>query len=102
GFFNRGINLNIDDVDRSEGRFGAGVDLALGSRATFSVAFLGREPFHSFTSAGFFDVPRVNPRTRAISMAPLFGLETARAGYYQLSIGGRGHPWGGAALGVPT
>jgi hypothetical protein len=99
GFFNGGIDLNIDDVDRSEGRFGAGVDLALGSRATFSVAFLGREPFHSFTSAGFFDVPRVNPRTRAISMAPLFGLETARASYYQLSIGGRVNLWGDTVFG---
>jgi len=93
GFFNGGVDLNIDDVDQSQGRFGAGIDLALGSRATFSVAFLGREPFHSFTSAGFFDVPRVNPRTRAVSMAPLFGLATPRASHYQLSIGGRVNLW---------
>jgi hypothetical protein len=93
GYFNGGIDLNITDVDQSQGRFGAGIDLAIGSRATFSVAFLGREPFHSFTSAGFFDVPRVNPRTRAVTMAPLFGLDTARASYYQLSIGGRVNLW---------
>ncbi len=99
GFFNGGIDLNVDDVDRSQGRFGAGVDLALGSRATFSLAFLGREPFHSFTSAGFFDVPRVNPRTRGLSMAPLFGLETSRASYYQLSIGGRVNLWGDTLFG---
>src|SRR4030095_5811480 len=40
GFFNGGFDLNIDDVDRSQGRFGAGVDLALASPAAFSVAFL--------------------------------------------------------------
>jgi hypothetical protein len=93
GFFNGGFDLNIDDVDRSQGRFGAGVDLALASRATFSVAFLAREPFHGFASAGFFDVPRVNPRTRARSMAPLFGLETDRPSYYSISVGGRVNLW---------
>lgn len=99
GFFNGGVDLNIDNVDRSQGRFGAGVDLALGSRATFSVAFLGREPFYSFPSAGFFDVTRVSPRTRALSTAPLFGLETDRASYYQLSIGGRVNLWGDTVFG---
>jgi hypothetical protein len=92
-FFNGGFDLNASDVDLSEGRLGVGADLALGDRATFSVAFLAREPFHSFASAGFFDQVRVNPRTRARSTAPLFGLSTDRASYYSLSIGGRVNLW---------
>jgi len=92
-FFNGGFDLNASDVDLSEGRLGVGADLAFGDRATFSVAFLAREPFQSFASAGFFDEVRVNPRTRARSVAPLFGLSTDRASYYSLSIGGRVNLW---------
>ena len=93
-FFNGGVDLDASDVDLSEGRFGVGVDLAYSNRATFSVAFLAREPFHSFASAGFFDVPRVvNLHTRARGVAPLFGLSTDRASYYALSIGGRVNLW---------
>jgi hypothetical protein len=108
GFFNGGVDLNINDVDDSEGRFGAGIDFGFGQRATFSIAFLGREPFSSFTSPGFFDVPRLNPRNNTCQpsarnpnlvdrstcpMSPLFGLDTARASYYTLSIGGRVSLW---------
>jgi hypothetical protein len=92
-FFNGGFDLNASDVDLSEGRLGVGADLAFADRATFSVAFLAREPFHGFASAGFFDQVRVNPRTRARSTAPLFGLSTDRASYYSLSIGGRVNLW---------
>jgi hypothetical protein len=105
-FFNGGLDLDIEDVDRSAGRFGAGIDLAFGQRATFSVAFLGREPFHSFPRAGFFDVPRYNRANNTCATrpdgklipgtcprAPLFGLSTARPSYYSLSIGGRVSLW---------
>jgi hypothetical protein len=108
GFLNGGLDLNISDVDNSEGRFGAGIDVAFGQRATLSLAFLGREPFQSFASPGFFDVPRLDPRNNTCvvnpndpnrvirstcPMAPLFGLETTRASYYSLSIGGRVSLW---------
>lgn len=98
--FNGGLDLNIDDVDESQGRFGIGADLAIGTRATLSLAFLAREPFHGFASAGSFDVNRYNPPTRCPGLcdrpgptAPLFGLETARPSYYSLSIGGRANLW---------
>lgn len=108
GFFNGGVDLNVTDVDDSAGRFGAGIDVGLGRRATFSIAFLGREPFQSFAAPGFFDVPRLRPRNntcqpnarnpdlvdrRTCPMAPLFGLDSARASYYTLSIGGRVSLW---------
>jgi hypothetical protein len=100
-FVNGGVDLNIDDVDISQGRFGVGADLALGEVATLSLAFLGREPFHGFTPAGFFDVPRYRPShqtcqansTRGCPLAPLFGLETVRPSYYSLSLGGRVNLW---------
>ena len=101
-FANGGIDLNIDDVDLSQARFGVGADLALASVATFSIAFLGREPFHGFAPAGFFDVPRYRPSnntcvsgagTRGCPTAPLFGLDTGRPSYYSLSIGGRFNLW---------
>lgn len=107
-FLNGGVDLDVTDVDLSEGRYGAGVDLAIANRATLSLAFLGREPFHGFTSAGFFDQPRLYPRNNTCQprandpdridratcpMAPLFGLETVRPSYYSLSLGGRVSLW---------
>jgi len=101
GIVNGGVDLNISDVDTSEGRFGAGIDLSYAEWATFSIAFLGREPFHAFAPAGSFDMPRYNPRTgcpvaagcNGGPVAPVFGLETTRPSYYALSIGGRVSLW---------
>jgi hypothetical protein len=107
GFVNGGFDLVVNDVDVSEGRIGAGFDLAFWDRATFSIAFLGREPFHGFAPAGFFDKPRYNPRTGCpVSSpscgqptAPLFGLTSVRAPYYYLSIGGRVNLWNDTVFG---
>ena len=100
-YVNGGVDLNVSDVDISQGRFGAGTDLSLGKVATLSLAFLGREPFHGFQAAGSFDVPRYRPGTtpclpgdiRSCPTAPLFGLETSRPSYYSLSVGGRFNLW---------
>ena len=106
-FVNGGFDLVVGNVDVSEGRIGAGFDLAFGDRATFSLGFLGREPFHGFAPAGFFDQPRYNPRTGCpVSSpscgqptAPLFGLTSVRAPYYYLSIGGRVNLWNDTVFG---
>jgi hypothetical protein len=101
-FANAGLDLNIDDVGQSQGRYGVGADFALADVVTLSLAFLGREPFQGFTSDGFFDVPRYRPSnntcqsgssTRGCPTAPLFGLETVRPSYYSLSLGGRVNMW---------
>ena len=102
-YVNGGVDLNISDVDVSQGRFGAGTDLALGNVVTLSLAFLGREPFHGFQPAGSFDLARYNPRNGCPTaaptcnggrpVAPLFGLQTSRASYYTLSMGGRVNLW---------
>jgi hypothetical protein len=106
-FVNGGFDLVVDNVDVSEGRIGAGFDLAFWDRATLSFGFLGREPFHGFAPAGFFDQPRYNPRTGCpVSSpscghptAPLFGLTSVRSSYYALSIGGRVNLWNDTVFG---
>jgi len=102
-YANGGIDLNIDDVDLSQARFGLGADLALANVVTLSLAFLGREQFHGFAPAGSFDVPRYRrsnntcdpsgKTTQGCPLAPLFGLETTRPSYYALSMGGRVNLW---------
>jgi hypothetical protein len=93
GYANAGVDLNADDVDRSEGRFGVGIDGALADRVTLAVAVLGREPFAGIAPPGAFDVLRVDRRTGRQLTAPVFGLERDRASAYDLSVGGRLNLW---------
>ncbi|TMB16900.1 MAG: hypothetical protein E6J59_17795 [Deltaproteobacteria bacterium] len=92
-YANGGVELNGDDVDRSAGRFGFGLDCAVKERFTAAVAVLGREPFQGIAPPGFFDVARVDPSTGRRFMAPVLGLERDRASTYDLSLGGRMNLW---------
>jgi hypothetical protein len=92
-YVNGGVDLDVEDVAASEGRFGVGLDCEVAQRATIAVAFLGREPFEGIAPPGFFDVPRMNRRTGQRFTAPLLGLERDRASAYDLSIGGRVDLW---------
>ena len=92
-YANGGVELDADDVDRSAGRFGLGLDCTVRERFTAAVAMLGREPFQGIAPAGFFDVARVDPRTGRRFEAPLLGLERDRASAYDLSLGGRVDLW---------
>lgn len=87
-YANGGVDLNADDVDRSQGRFGAGVDLRIAEHATLAVAFLGREAFGGIVPPGFFNVKRVDG-----SQLPFLGLERDRVSTYDLSLGGRVNLW---------
>jgi hypothetical protein len=92
-YANGGVELDADDVDRSAGRFGVGLDCAFGERVTAAVAVLGREPFQGIAPPGFFDVARADPATGRRFEAPFLGLERERAGAYDLSLGGRLNLW---------
>ena len=92
-YANGGVELNADDVERSAGRFGLGLDCAIQERFTAAVAVLGREPFQGIAPPGFFDVARVDPRTGRRFTAPVLGLERDRASTYDLSLGGRVNLW---------
>ena len=99
GYLNAGLDLNAEEVDRSEGRFGLGADLHVGPRVTLATAVLGREPFSGIAPAVFFDVARVDPATGARSMGPILGLQTDRANTYDLSVGGRVVLWRDTVIG---
>ena len=92
-YANGGVELDADDVDRSTGRFGFGLDCAFLERFTAAVAVLGREPFQGIAPPGSFDVARVDPATGRRFQAPVLGLERARAPAYDLSLGGRVNLW---------
>ena len=88
GFVNAGLDLTPERSGRSEGRYGAGIDCFLASRATLSVAFLAREPFSRLVSPGAMDVRRADG-TRSAA----FGLDAGHPSYYDLSVGGRVNLW---------
>jgi hypothetical protein len=92
-YLNGGVDLNTDDLDRSEGRFGIGLDCAIAERVTAAVAMLGREPFAGIAPPGFFDVARVEPRSGRRFTAPVLGFDRSRASAYDLSLGGRLNLW---------
>jgi len=92
-YANGGVELNADDIERSAGRFGLGLDCAVKERFTAAVAVLGREPFQGIAPPGFFDVARVDPTTGRRFTAPVLGLERDRASAYDLSLGGRVDLW---------
>ena len=95
GFLNAGVDFTPEDGSRGEGRYGAGIDVMLTTRATFSVAFLGREPFGRLVPPGTLDVPRTDG-----TRTPIFGLEPGRPSYYDLSIGGRVNLWRDTVFGM--
>jgi hypothetical protein len=92
-YANGGLELDADDVDRSAGRFGLGLDCAVRERFTAAVAVLARAPFQGIGPPGFFDVARADPRTGRRFEAPVLGLERDRDSAYDLSLGGRVDLW---------
>ena len=94
-YANGGVELNADDVDRSHGRFGAGIDLRIAEHATLAVAFLGREAFAGIAPPGAFDVRRVDG-----SRLPFLGLQRGRVSTYDLSVGGRVNLWRDTVFGI--
>ena len=98
-YFNGGVNFDVDEVDASEGRYGVGLDGALGERGTVAVAFLARQPFQRVGRPGLFDAPRVDPITGRRFVASLFGIENKRPDFFDLSIGGRVNLWRDTLIG---
>jgi hypothetical protein len=89
-FFDGGFDLTPQNVKRSEGRYGIGIDVMFASRATMSLAFLGREPFRHMLGGN----NPVELRRADGTITPIFGIDPGRPSYYDLSIGGRVNLWG--------
>ncbi len=87
-YISGGVNFDADDVDGSEGRWGVGLDCAVRDRLTIAIAVLGRHAFSRLGPPGLFDFDRVDG-----SSAPLFGWDSDRPDFYDLSVGGRLRLW---------
>ena len=94
-FVNAGLDLTPQESSQGEGRFGVGVDIMLATRATLSVAFLGREPFGRLLPPGATDVPRTNG-----TRTPLFGIDPGHPSYYDVAVGLRVNLWADTVFGM--
>ena len=92
-YLNGGLDLRADDVDRSEARWGAGVDVAIADRATLAIGVLARHPWQRTGAPGAFNVPRTSGN------APLLGLHNDRPDFYDASIGVRVDLWRALLIG---
>ncbi len=99
GYANGGVNLDTEDVDGSEGRWGIGMDWLAGDGFTAAVALLARHAFRRIEPAGFLDVERRDPKTRRTFLAPLFGIRDRRPDFYDLSVGCRVNLWRNTVIG---
>src|SRR6185436_13781954 len=88
-FLNAGLDLTPENSRRSQGLYGLGFDVIFASRATLSLAFLGRESFSRVVPKDAVLVPRADG-----TATPIFGIDPGQPSYYDLSIGGRVNLWG--------
>lgn len=86
-YVNGGLSLRADDVERSDAHWGAGLDLALGDRATFAIGVLARHQWQRAGAPGAFDAPRT------AGNAPVLGLHDRRPDFYDASVGFRVALW---------
>jgi hypothetical protein len=102
-YVNGGVNLDAEDVDQSEGRWGVGLDMGILNQATIGLGVLARYPFARTGAPGVFDVPRCRSAT-AVGCpkgppAPLFGFENTRPNFYDASVGLRLNLWRDVLIG---
>ena len=88
---NVGVDLREDDVSRSQGRYGLGVDVDVTRRVGVALAFLGRSEFARSAPAGETSFQhRVNG---ALEQRPLLGIDFHRKDFFDLSFGARAVVW---------
>ena len=90
-YVNAVIDLNTNDVSRSQARYGIGVDGDVLPRLGLSLAFLGRSEFSETASpseTSFLHLVNGTPQER-----PLLGLNFGRKDYFDLSFGLRAVAW---------
>ena len=89
-YLNAGVDADLADGDRSQARWGLGLDVHAADAATLAVAVLGRHPFARVAPPGFFDVTRcVDASCTRTVRRPLLGLSTERTDFYDVSVGAR-------------
>ena len=92
---NGALDADLADGDRSQARWGLGLDVHVGDAATVAVAVLGRHPFARIAPPGFFDVPRCRDRSTCTGAErrPVFGLSGERPDFYDFAVGTRVNLW---------
>ena len=89
--FNAAIDLNAEDVSRSQARYGLGVDVDVVPRFGLAFAFLGRSEFaRSDTPGSTSFLHLVNGTT---VQEPLLGLNFGRKDFFDFSFGFRAVVW---------
>lgn len=88
---NLGIDLRTDNVDRSQARYGVGVDVDVTKRIGIALAFLGRDEFKRSAPAGETSFLHLTPT--GIRQEPVLGLDFHRKDYFDFSFGTRAVVW---------
>lgn len=89
-----GVDLRADDVERSQGRYGAGVDVDVTRRVGVALAFLGRSEFKRSSPASETSfLHLVDPANSRVAQRPLLGINFDRKDYFDLSFGVRTVVW---------
>jgi hypothetical protein len=89
-----GLDLRSDDVERSQGRYGLGVDVDVTRRVGIALAFLGRSEFKRSSPASETSfLHLVDPASSRVEQRPLLGIDFDRKDYFDLSFGVRTVVW---------
>jgi hypothetical protein len=88
---NFGVDLRADDVERSQGRYGLGVDVDVTRRIGVALAFLGRSEFKRSAPAAETSFQHLVAGQRV--RQPLLGVEFDRKDFFDLSFGARAVVW---------
>ena len=102
GRVNAGVDIDASQVDRSEARWGLGLDFGFADRAAVAVGILGRNAF-SDTIEGSpvsclpggvitFEDPCIQALVGQAELG-LLGVSTGRPDFFDLSVGGRVVVW---------
>jgi hypothetical protein len=88
---NAAVDLRPGEIDRSQARYGIGIDADVLTRLGLSLAFLGRSEFSG--SASFRDTAFLHQTASGPTPLPLLGVEFDRKDYFDVSFGTRVVVW---------
>jgi hypothetical protein len=88
---NVGVDLNTDDVARSQVRYGLGADVDITKRIGIALGFLGRSEFEGV--ADDEDTQFLHLVNGSLVQQPLLGLDFDQKNYFDLSFGARAVVW---------
>lgn len=89
---NAGIDLRAEDVERSQARYGIGVDVDVTRRIGLALAFLGRSEFEG--SADSDETNFLHLTEAGVQQRPLLGIDFDRKDFFDVSFGVRGVVFG--------